>query len=68
MAQSRPRPGSSIEKVIDTDTYNVPPGQTARIETFFNPTEPGQYVVAGRVLYNNKLTFQKSTIITCKDR
>lgn len=56
--------GSSIVKVIDTDTYNVPPGQTARIETFFNPTAPGQYIIAGRVLYNNKLTFQKSTILT----
>ncbi len=50
-------------KTIDTDTYNVPPGQTARIETFFNPTEPGQYIVAGQVLYNGKLTFQKSTVI-----
>jgi len=57
------QPGGSIAKVIDTDTYNVPPGETAQIETFFNPTEPGQYVVAGRVLYNSKLTFQKSTIL-----
>ncbi len=55
-----------IVKVIDTDSYNVPPGETARIETFFNPTEPGKYIVAGRVLYNNKLTFQKSTIINVR--
>ncbi len=52
-----------LVKTIDTDTYNVPAGQTASIETFFNPTEPGRYIVAGRVLYNGKLTFQKSTII-----
>jgi len=52
-----------LVKTIDTDTYNVPAGQTASIETFFNPTEPGQYIVAGRVLYNGKLTYQKSTII-----
>ncbi len=52
-----------LVKVIETDQYNVPPGQTAEIETFFNPTEAGRYIVSGRVLYNNKLTFQKSTII-----
>jgi len=54
---------SRLIKTIDTDTYNVPPGQTANIETFFNPTEPSQYIVAGKVLYNGKLTFQKSTVI-----
>jgi hypothetical protein len=55
--------GNRIYKVIDTDLYNVPPTETARLETFFNPVEPGRYVVAGRVLYNNKLTFQKSAIL-----
>jgi len=55
--------GDRIAKVIDTDTYNVPPGETARIETFFNPTEPGRYIIAGRALYNSKLTFQKSALL-----
>ncbi len=58
--------GDKIMKVIDTDAYNVPPGQTASIETFFNPTEPGRFIVAGRVLYNSKLTFQKSAIINVR--
>jgi|GEM_PF-544915 len=55
--------GGKLVKVIETDTYDVPPTQTARLESFFNPTEPGQYIIAGRVLYNNKLTFQKSAIV-----
>ncbi|MBR9693103.1 hypothetical protein GOV07_04205 [Candidatus Woesearchaeota archaeon] len=57
------RNGGRLVKVIDTDLYNVPPGETAEIETFFNPVDPAQYIVAGRVLYNNKLTFQKGTVI-----
>lgn len=52
-----------IVKVIDTDKYLVDPAATANIETFFNPVEPGQYMVAGRVLYNDKLTVEKSTVI-----
>ncbi len=52
-----------IYKVIDTDAYDVRPGETAEIKTFFNPVEPGQYIIAGRVLYNNKLSFQKSAIL-----
>jgi hypothetical protein len=55
--------GQRIMKVIDTDLYNVPPSATARIETFFNPTEPGRFIIAGRVLYNSKLTFQKSVLL-----
>ncbi len=52
-----------LVKVIDTDLYSVAPGQTVPIETYFNPTDPGQYIIAGRILYNDKLTFQKSAIL-----
>lgn len=52
-----------IFKVIDTNPINVRPQQTVNLETFFNPTEPGRYIVAGRVIYNQKLTYQKSSII-----
>ena len=52
-----------LVKVIDTDSYSVAPGQTVPIETYFNPTDPGQYIIAGRILYNDKLTFQKSAIL-----
>lgn len=52
-----------IVKVVDTEKYLVDPSVTANIETFFNPTEPGQYMVSGRILYNDKLTVEKSTVI-----
>lgn len=55
--------GKKLVKIIDTDFYNTPPGEVANIETFFNPDAPGQYEVKGRVLYNNKLTFERSSII-----
>lgn len=58
--------GERIHKVIDTTPVNIPPGETTRIETFFNPTEPGRYIVAGRVHYNNKLTFQRSAIVNVR--
>jgi hypothetical protein len=52
-----------IAKVIDTDEYVVGPDATAQLQTFFNPVVGGQYVVTGKVFYNNKLTPERSTII-----
>ena len=52
-----------IIKVIDTDAVDVSPGATVGLETFFNPKMPGQYIINVRVLYNNKLTFWKSSIL-----
>ena len=53
-------------KVIDTDFFNTPPGEIVGIETFFNPTEPGRYLMEGRILYNDKLTYQRSAIINVR--
>ncbi len=52
-----------IVKVIDTETYLVDPGLTAELETFFNPTLPGRYMVTGKIFYNNKLTTERNYII-----
>jgi len=54
---------NKIYKVIDTDLYTVQPDEVTKIESFFNPLEYGKYIVSGVVLYNNKLTYEKSTII-----
>ena len=53
----------SIVKVIQTDDGIIDPGVPADLETFFNPTAPGQYVAQGRVFYNQKLTIERDTII-----
>lgn len=53
----------NIFKVIDTEPIDVPPGESAVLRTYFNPTQEGQYTVTGRVLYNRKLTFDKVSIL-----
>jgi len=55
--------GDNIFKVIDTDPLDVMPGETVKLRTYFNPTQDGQYVITGRVLYNKKLTFDRSSIL-----
>lgn len=52
-----------IVKVIDSDEYIVAPDTTAEILTYFNPQVGGQYVVNGKVFYNNKLTVERSALI-----
>ncbi len=55
--------GENIFKIIDTDPLDVMPGETVKLRTYFNPTRDGQYVITGRVLYNKKLTFDRSSIL-----
>ncbi|MGV8151073.1 MAG: hypothetical protein ACP5NV_05075 [Candidatus Woesearchaeota archaeon] len=54
------------EKIVDTldsDFYDVAPGEVANLSVFFTPKKLGQYYISGRVLYNNKLTYEKSSIL-----
>jgi len=55
--------GEEIFKIIDTDPQDVLPGEVIRLRTYFNPVQEGQYMVTGRVLYNKKLTFERSSVI-----
>lgn len=52
-----------IVKNIDSDFYDVAPGDIINLTVFFTPMKLGQYYISGRVLYNNKLTFEKSSIL-----
>ncbi len=52
-----------IVQVIDTDFYDVDPGETKNIDYYFTPKKFGQYYISARVLYNNKLSFEKSSIL-----
>lgn len=54
---------SSIVKVISTDEYVVDPDATAEMDTYFNPAVGGQYIISGKVFYNNKLTVERNTLI-----
>lgn len=55
--------GKKLVKVIDTDFYEVLPGQTVDIESFFNPSEPGQFELKGLILYNNKVTHERTNYL-----
>lgn len=55
--------GKDIVELLESDELRVSPGESIEFTTFFQPLEPGRYVVNGRVLYNNKLTFEKGTVI-----
>lgn len=55
--------GDEIFKIINTDHLDVVPGETAKLRTYFNPVQSGQYIIKGQVLYNKKLTFEKSSIL-----
>ncbi|GIU69976.1 MAG: hypothetical protein KatS3mg002_1212 [Candidatus Woesearchaeota archaeon] len=52
---------------IDSDFYDVAPGEVVNLTVFFTPKKKGQYYISGRVLYNNKLTFEKSSILNVNE-
>jgi len=57
---------SSEEQIVgllESETLRVSPGETVKLTTYFTPKQEGRYVVAGKVIYNSKLTFEKGTII-----
>jgi hypothetical protein len=56
-----------IIETIDTEFYDVAPGEISTIQTYFTPKKLGQYIITGRILYNNKLSFEKSSVITVNE-
>jgi hypothetical protein len=54
---------ANIAGLLESETLRVAPGETVRLITYFTPQREGRFVVAGKVLYNNKLTFEKGSVI-----
>mgnify|MGYP001597713171 CR=1 FL=1 len=54
---------NKIVRLIETEEIIVPAGEIADFEIFFSPELPGKYVLAGKVIYNKKLTFEKGAIL-----
>lgn len=48
---------------LDSDYYDIAPSELFNITVFFTPKKLGQYYITGRILYNNKLSFEKSSIL-----
>jgi len=57
-----------IVQLIDSEETIVTPGQQADLTTFFTPKSEGKYVVNGHVMYNSKITYDKSTIINVQPK
>ena len=55
-----------VAGLISSDQIEVEPGKVEKLVAYFTPTEQGKYTVAGRVTYNNKLTFEKSASFTAE--
>ncbi len=54
---------NNIVEIIETEEIDVPSQQTANIIFYFTPEQPGRYIISGRVTYNKKLTFAKSSVM-----
>ncbi|MFH1916356.1 MAG: hypothetical protein ABIJ21_03770 [Nanoarchaeota archaeon] len=57
------RSANVVVKLIETDNLDVLPGEIVDFESFFTPEKEGKYEIFGRVLYNNKLTFEKASLL-----
>ena len=60
--------GNTIVDVIETDAVEVQTNGKTEFTHYLTPNIEGRYVVKGYVLYNNKLTFDKSTVINVRDQ
>jgi hypothetical protein len=56
-----------IVEVIESDVVNIAPGEEFDFEMFYTASDIGQYRVSGRVHYNNKVTFERGTIINVNE-
>jgi len=52
-----------IVEVIETEEVIVSAGTEEDISVFYSPIESGRHVLSGRVTYNKKLTFEKSSVL-----
>jgi len=60
--------GDKIIQVLETDKMNVPISSIETFSLFFTPTEPGRYIISGRVFYSGKKTFESSTVLEVVSR
>lgn len=58
---------NQIVKIIDTDYLTVLSGDTQEFQTFFQPKKIGQYFIKGKVIYNDKRTFEKGSILNINE-
>jgi hypothetical protein len=52
---------NKIARVLESDSLEVNPGETMEFNMFFIPEEAGEYQISGRIVYNNKITFNEAS-------
>jgi hypothetical protein len=50
----------NVVAVLESDELQVKPDEVVDLEAYFRPELQGNYVIKSQVLYNNKLTYEKS--------
>ncbi len=55
--------GSEVVEVLNSERLEVEPGEAVPLEMYFTPQEAGQYKIKGRVYYNDKITFEKGSVL-----
>jgi len=48
---------NKIAKILESDKLEVDAGETMEFPLFFTPEEQGEYQISGRIIYNNKITY-----------
>lgn len=56
-----------IVDVINSETLDVDPDEVTIFEILYTPKELGQFLVNGRVYFNNKITFEKGSIFNVEE-
>lgn len=51
-----------IVHVLESDSLEVAPGDTVEFRMFYTPDRSGDYQISGRVVYNNKITFEERSM------
>jgi hypothetical protein len=54
---------NKIVMALESDKLEVVPSETAELRMFYTPGDIGDYQISGRVVYNNKITFDESSKI-----
>ncbi len=52
-----------VIEIVESDVINVPPDSEVELDSFFSPDDSGQYRVSGRVHFNNRVSYERGTII-----
>jgi hypothetical protein len=54
---------NKLVKALESDKLDVIPTETVELRMFFTPEQEGDYQISGRVVYNNKITFDENSRI-----